>query len=61
MKNAIGSGVGVKAAGGIRTLSQAIQLIEAGASRLGTSHAKALMEEYGEFRLGLRTLPGITV
>jgi deoxyribose-phosphate aldolase len=61
MKNAIGSGVGVKAAGGIMTLSQAIQLIEAGASRLGTSHAKALMEEYGEFRLGLRTLPGITV
>lgn len=37
--------VGVKAAGGIRTLAQARALLAAGASRLGTSAGVALVEE----------------
>lgn len=36
--------VGVKAAGGIKTREQAIQLIEAGADRIGTSSAVAMMK-----------------
>lgn len=35
--------VGIKAAGGIRTAAQALALIEAGASRLGTSAGPALL------------------
>ena len=35
----------VKAAGGIRTLSDARAMIEAGASRLGTSSTKAILDE----------------
>jgi deoxyribose-phosphate aldolase len=34
----------IKAAGGIRDLEQALALVEAGASRLGTSHGPALMQ-----------------
>lgn len=37
MRESVPSTVGVKASGGIKTLEQAIQLIEAGANRLGTS------------------------
>ncbi|MCH2245011.1 MAG: 2-deoxyribose-5-phosphate aldolase, partial [Crocosphaera sp.] len=36
--------VGIKASGGIKTLDQAYALIEAGATRLGTSHGVALVE-----------------
>ncbi|MDJ0582593.1 deoxyribose-phosphate aldolase [Crocosphaera sp.] len=35
--------VGIKASGGIKTLEQAYALIEAGATRLGTSHGVALV------------------
>jgi deoxyribose-phosphate aldolase len=37
--------VGIKASGGIRTLEQAIALIEAGANRLGTSRGVEIMAE----------------
>ncbi|NIA16654.1 MAG: deoxyribose-phosphate aldolase [Nitrospiraceae bacterium] len=37
MRKVVGDAMGVKAAGGIRTYSQAMALIEAGATRLGTS------------------------
>jgi deoxyribose-phosphate aldolase len=37
MRESVPSEVGIKASGGIKTLEQAIQLIEAGANRLGTS------------------------
>ncbi|BFM40685.1 deoxyribose-phosphate aldolase [Synechocystis sp. LKSZ1] len=37
--------VGIKASGGIRTLEQAIALIEAGATRLGTSHGVDLLQQ----------------
>lgn len=37
MRQSLPSGVGIKASGGIKTREQAIQLIEAGADRIGTS------------------------
>ncbi len=41
---------GIKAAGGIRTLEQAIALLEAGASRLGTSRGVSIATELREPR-----------
>ncbi len=38
-------GVGVKAAGGINTVEKAIQMLEAGATRLGTSYGVELMDQ----------------
>ena len=35
----------VKAAGGIRTLEQALEMIDAGAERIGTSHGISMVEE----------------
>lgn len=37
--------MGVKAAAGIRTLKDALAMIEAGANRIGTSTAVQIMEE----------------
>lgn len=45
LRQVAGKRCGVKAAGGIRSLDQARSLLAAGASRLGTSAASALMEE----------------
>lgn len=39
--------VGVKAAGGIRTLAQAEAMIDAGATRIGTSSTRAIAQELG--------------
>ncbi len=36
----------VKAAGGIKTAQQAIEMLEAGADRIGTSAAMKIIEEY---------------
>ena len=38
-------GLSVKASGGIRTLEDAIEMLNAGASRIGTSGSVAIMEE----------------
>lgn len=43
MKKSVSGGVGIKASGGIKTKEQAIQLIEAGADRLGTSSGIAIV------------------
>ncbi len=45
----------VKAAGGIRTLAQALALIEAGADRLGTSSGVSILEEFQQMAAGDRT------
>ncbi|MBE0477213.1 MAG: deoxyribose-phosphate aldolase [Coriobacteriia bacterium] len=45
MREAVGRRLGVKAAGGIRDLSSALAMIEAGADRLGTSAATSILEE----------------
>lgn len=46
MRGAFLSTMGIKASGGIKTLEFALELIRAGADRLGTSSAKAIMEAY---------------
>lgn len=43
MRRVVGPKLGVKASGGIRTREQALQLLEAGASRIGASNVIALL------------------
>jgi len=45
MRRAVGKEMGVKAAGGIRTLKDAYAMIEAGANRIGTSTAIKIIEK----------------
>ena len=44
MRETVGKAFGVKAAGGIRTFEDALRMIEAGASRLGTSSSVNIMK-----------------
>jgi len=44
MRQTVGKNMGVKAAGGIRTYTDAVAMIEAGANRIGTSKAVAIIE-----------------
>jgi len=46
MKRTVGDRMGVKASGGIRGLATAFAMLEAGASRLGTSSGVALVSEF---------------
>lgn len=46
MKHTVGDSVKVKASGGIRTLQDALTMIEAGADRIGTSSGVKIMEEF---------------
>jgi deoxyribose-phosphate aldolase len=43
MRSTVGPGFGVKAAGGIRTLADALAMLEAGANRIGTSASAAIL------------------
>lgn len=52
MRSVVGPEFGVKASGGIRTLDALIELVSAGATRIGTSSTLAIMEECQK-RLGL--------
>ena len=45
MRQTVGKDMGVKAAGGVRTYADAVAMIEAGANRIGTSTAVAIIEE----------------
>ena len=45
MRRTVGETMGVKASGGIRTLDDALDMIEAGASRLGVSAGVKIVEE----------------
>ncbi len=45
MRHTVGEKVGVKAAGGIRTLADALRMMVAGANRIGASAGVALMQE----------------
>lgn len=45
MRKAAGPGMGVKAAGGIRTRAEALAMIAAGATRIGASAGVAMVEE----------------
>lgn len=47
MRRTVGKGMGVKAAGGIRTLDDALRMLAAGANRLGCSAGVEIMDEFG--------------
>jgi deoxyribose-phosphate aldolase len=46
LREVVGPGFGVKASGGIRRLDDVIAMVEAGASRIGTSSAIEILQEY---------------
>ena len=46
MRSAVGAKMGVKASGGVRTLDDALAMIEAGASRIGTSSGVEIIEAF---------------
>ncbi len=48
MRNAVGPTLGVKAAGGISSVSDFYDMVRAGANRIGTSHGAEIMEEAAE-------------
>lgn len=45
MRETVGKEMGVKASGGVRSLKEALEMIEAGATRIGTSSGIAILEE----------------
>jgi deoxyribose-phosphate aldolase len=45
IKSLVGDRAGIKAAGGIRTLKQVVEFLEAGATRIGTSAGVGIMRE----------------
>ena len=45
MRATVGSEMGVKASGGIRTFTEAIRMVEAGASRIGTSSGVQIVQQ----------------
>lgn len=45
MRETVGETMGVKASGGIRTLADALAMVDAGATRLGTSSGEAILDE----------------
>lgn len=44
MRKTVGSRCGVKASGGVRTLEEALAMVEAGATRIGTSSGISIVE-----------------
>ncbi|MCM0605365.1 MAG: deoxyribose-phosphate aldolase [Xanthomonadaceae bacterium] len=46
MRKTVGPDIGVKASGGIKTLEDAMKMIEAGANRIGTSSSISISEAY---------------
>ena len=45
MRKTVGPEMGVKASGGVRTLAAAEAMVQAGATRIGTSSGIAIIEE----------------
>jgi deoxyribose-phosphate aldolase len=56
MKEFAGPNVKVKAAGGVRDLAAALTMIEAGATRIGSSSGCAIMDEYKGLDQGLEVV-----
>ncbi len=48
LRSRVGPEFGVKASGGIKTLADAVAMIQAGATRLGTSSTERILGEFGE-------------
>ena len=47
MRGVVGTGIGVKAAGGIRTAADVLAMMDAGANRIGASASVAIVRELG--------------
>ncbi len=47
MRGVVGLNIGVKAAGGIRTAAQLLEMVDAGANRIGTSASVQIVQEMG--------------
>jgi len=47
MRGVVGLKIGVKAAGGIRTAAQLLEMVDAGANRIGTSSSVQIVREMG--------------
>lgn len=47
LRGVVGHAMGVKAAGGIRTAADLLAMVEAGASRVGTSASVSIVESMG--------------
>jgi deoxyribose-phosphate aldolase len=45
MRRVVGAEIGVKASGGIRTLDDLLKMIDAGATRIGSSNGVKIVEE----------------
>jgi len=45
MRREVGREMGVKASGGVRTLDDLLNMVDAGATRIGTSNGVKIMEE----------------
>jgi deoxyribose-phosphate aldolase len=45
MRRVVGPGIGVKASGGVRTLDDLLKMVEAGASRIGSSNGVTIVQE----------------
>ncbi|GAB6159090.1 deoxyribose-phosphate aldolase [Desulfotomaculum varum] len=50
LRQTVGSQMGVKASGGIKTARQAVQMLQAGANRIGTSSGVKIIEEWEKNR-----------
>jgi deoxyribose-phosphate aldolase len=48
MRETVGPAMGVKASGGVRMLDQAIAMLDAGATRIGTSNGGAIVREFDQ-------------
>ena len=46
MRAAVGPNVGVKAAGGVRTLEAALEVISVGATRFGATRTEGILENF---------------
>jgi len=45
MRRVVGQKLGVKASGGVRTLDDLLKMVDAGASRIGTSNGVSIAQE----------------
>lgn len=48
MRSTVGSALGVKASGGVRTLADALAMLEAGATRIGTSSGMEILSQIND-------------
>jgi deoxyribose-phosphate aldolase len=57
MRRTVGPGMGVKAAGGVKTLAQAQEMISAGATRIGASAGVKIVQEARGHKSGAAAMP----